>query len=148
MRTTITMTAAALLLAACGEAGTPTTAPVGSEEATVRGAEPDHTSMDHTGMDHSAMATDGRAMGQGRVVAVEGGGRIRIDHDAIDGAGMAAMTMTFEAMRDVPLDGIDEGDEVHFLLDRGRDGTFRLAAICDVAADDHEACMADMSAKR
>ena len=148
MRTTITMATAALLLAACGEAEAPTAPATGAGEASVAGAEMDHDGMDHEGMDHGAVAADGMTMGQGRVVAVESDTRVRIDHDAIEGAGMAAMTMTFEAMRDVALDGLDEGDEVHFLLDRGRDGTFRLAGICDVVAEDHEACMADLMAKR
>ena len=136
MRTMTTMTAAMLLLASCGEAEAPTADTPAGQAA------------DRSGMDHGAADPGGAAMGAGRVVSVEGERRLRIEHGAIEAVGMAAMTMTFEALRDVDLGGIEAGDEVHFLLDRGRDGTFRLAAICDIAAADHEACMAAMTAGR
>ena len=145
MRITATGAAALLLLAACGADDAAT------DDPAVTVAAEDHAGMNQGDRDHGTYAeaeAGGMAMAQGRVVGAPEGSRVRIDHGPIDAIGMAAMTMTFEAKRGVDLAGIDAGDEVHFLLDRGRDGTFRLEAICDVAADDHEACMAAMMAKR
>ena len=142
MRNSMRATVALLLLAACaGEENE-----VATMDATDNAAASDHAGMDHGGMEGAATAD--MAMAEGRVVDLPEPNRVRIDHDAIESIGMAAMTMTFEAKRGVDLAGIEAGDEVHFLLDRGRDGTLRLEAICDMDAADHEACMADMAAKR
>ena len=136
---TILMTTAALLMAACADE---------TETAEVEVVETDQAAaaMDVDGMDHDAamMTGEGMGMGEGRVIEVDAAAnQVRIDHGPIEGI-MDAMTMSFEAQRGVALGGLEPGDEVHFLLDQGRDGTYRLAAICDVAATDHEACMARM----
>lgn len=138
-----TIPAAFLLLAACADSadeapGQEAATPVSQDHAGT-----DHGNMDHDGMEHAADAAmpDGLAMGEGRVVSLPGDRRVRIDHGPIEAVGMGAMTMTFEAKASADLGGIDAGDEVHFLLDRGRDGTLRLEAICDTGAADHAACM-------
>ncbi|MBB4660243.1 copper-binding protein [Parvularcula dongshanensis] len=149
MRTILTMSAATLLLAACGVEDASvdepaTTAPTDRAAAMPMQAA-DMQNMDR--MDHDAMMRGDMSMGmgKGRVVEIdEDGNRVRIDHDAIEGVGMAAMTMFFEAKRGVDLAALEAGDEVHFMLEKGRDSTYRISAICDIEGQEHERCMASM----
>lgn len=137
MNKLIFLTTAALLAACSAEEREDADMPLAVEEA--------ETSMDHD-MDAAAPGEIAQAsMGQGTVVEVDvDAGRLRIDHDAMPAIGMDAMTMFFEAQRSVEVAEVSVGDEIHFVLDRGRDGTFRLAYLCEIGAPDHEACMADM----
>jgi len=139
MKPILAATASLLLLAACGEDAADSD--IAETETTQAMDMPD-------GMDHGAMTAAETGIVRGRVVAAEGPSRIRIAHDAIPAAGMDAMTMSFEAMRGVALDGLEQGDEVHFRLERGRDGTYRISALCGLEAADHEACMAAMANDR
>ncbi|WP_051882388.1 copper-binding protein [Parvularcula oceani] len=133
--------AVATLLAACGseEVEAP------DQRVTEAGAS-DHSMMD--GMEGQTERTDGAmGMAEGRVVEIDqAGNRIRLEHDAIEGVGMDAMTMFFEVKRDVDLSGLQPGEEVHFMIDRGRDGTYRIGAICEIGGAHHEDCMGSMKA--
>ncbi|NNU17047.1 copper-binding protein [Parvularcula sp. ZS-1/3] len=66
----------------------------------------------------------------GTIVSVAEG-ELGIDHGPIDGIGMDAMTMLFGTMGDVDATAFEEGDEVSFMVKRGRDGSYRIMAICD-----------------
>ncbi len=80
--------------------------------------------------------------GTGTVVSVaEDGNSIMIDHGPIDAIGMVAMTMRFGAMRNVDLRSFSAGDPVAFMLKQGRDGSYRITAICNTQAAD---CVAGM----
>ncbi len=137
--------AAVSLLAACG--GDEVAAP---DERVTEASASDHSMMDGMKgqMEKAASMTDGTmGMAEGRVVEVDqAGNRIRLEHDAIEGVGMDAMTMFFEVKRDVDLTGLQPGEEVHFMVDRGRDGTYRIGAICEINGADHEDCMGSMKA--
>ena len=140
MKKIVLMSTATALLAACGaDEATETDLLLATEETKM--------AMDHD-MDHTAEVPGELAqasMGRGVVVEVdEPARRLRLDHDAMPAIGMGAMTMVFEAQRGVDVAEVSAGDEVHFVLDRGRDGTYRLAYLCEIGAPDHEACMADM----
>ncbi len=139
MKKILAATASLLLLAACADEAAETGA-VDTETA--------RTMEMQDGMEHAGMTAAGTGIVRGSVVAVEGPSRIRIAHDAIPSAGMDAMTMSFEAVRGVALDGLEQGDEVHFRLERGRDGTYRITVMCALEAADHEACMAAMRSER
>lgn len=146
MKKIVLTSAATALLAACGADD------ASVDEPTLTASAPESTEMpmkemDMGGMDHGSMMRSDMSMGmgEGRVVELdEEGDRVRIEHDAIEGVGMGAMTMFFEAKRGVDLAAIEVGDEVHFMLDQGRDGTYRIGAICDIEGEGHEACMASM----
>jgi Cu(I)/Ag(I) efflux system protein CusF len=56
-----------------------------------------------------------------------------IEHGPIDGIGMGAMTMQFGAVDGVELDGIAVDEAVAFTVKAGRDGRYRVTALC--AAD-------------
>jgi len=43
--------------------------------------------------------------------------------------------MGFDIMGDVDLSGLAEGDEVAFMVKQGRDGSYRIMAICNTATD-------------
>jgi Cu/Ag efflux protein CusF len=58
---------------------------------------------------------------------------VTIDHGPIDGVGMAAMTMGFGLMGEADISSLAEGDGVAFQVKRGRDGSYRIMAICDTA---------------
>ena len=58
-----------------------------------------------------------------------------IDHGPIQGSTMGAMTMGFNFLKNVDVSNLAEGDEIAFLMKVGRDGSFRIAAICKPAQD-------------
>ncbi|RIJ22482.1 hypothetical protein D1224_10840 [Henriciella barbarensis] len=58
---------------------------------------------------------------------------VTIDHGPIDGVGMGAMTMGFRLMGGADLSRLAEGDDVAFKVKRGRDGSYRIMAICNMA---------------
>ena len=103
---------------------------------------------DHSGhdmKDHD-MTGDPDAMipVNGKVVQVfADAGRIKIDHEEIPAINMAAMTMSFQAGGDVDLARFSEEDGVHFMLKKGRDGSFRIMQMCKTDGSD-DACMDGM----
>ena len=56
---------------------------------------------------------------------------------------MGAMTMGFDIAGDVDLSGFEDGDTVSFMVKKGRDGSYRITAICDTGAAGDE-CLAGM----
>jgi len=58
-----------------------------------------------------------------------------IDHGPIQGSTMGAMTMSFNFLKKVDVSNLAEGDEIAFLMKVGRDGSFRISAICKPALD-------------
>lgn len=65
---------------------------------------------------------------------------VTIDHEAIDGVGMGAMTMGFSAMSGVDLSEFGKGDRVAFSVKRGRDGSYRITGICKTEGAD-QSCL-------
>jgi len=58
-----------------------------------------------------------------------------IDHQAIDGVGMGEMTMGFGITSTVDLSGFAKDDKVSFMVKKGRDGSYRITAICNTDTD-------------
>lgn len=63
-----------------------------------------------------------------------------IDHGPIQGSTMGAMTMGFNFLKRVDISNLAEGDEIAFLMKVGRDGSFRISAICK-PSEDGEDCL-------
>lgn len=103
-------------------------------------AEMDDSNMDHASMDHSG-GMDGKPKGDtghttGTLVSVSPDGQsATIKHEAIDGVGMGAMTMGFDITSRVDLSAFNPEDPVSFMVKRGRDGSYRITAICNTATD-------------
>lgn len=126
--TQLTLTAlAAISLSACGGSG----------------------DMDHSKMDHSTM-DDAKTMGDtghttGVVVSISpDGSEATIDHKAIDGVGMGAMTMGFAITSTADLSGYEKDDNVSFMVKKGRDGSYRITAICNTDTDGKDCLDAKM----
>lgn len=97
--------------------------------------EPEQASDATAGMDHSEHGMGGdTGHAKGTVVSVASG-ELGITHGPIDGVGMDAMTMLFGTMGDVDATAFKVGDEVSFMVKRGRDGSYRVIAICNTALD-------------
>ena len=135
--TKLTLTAlAALSLSACG------------------GGEMDHSKMDDAKMDHSTMdhskMDQMKSMGDtghttGIIVSVSPDGKeATIDHQEIEGVGMSAMTMGFGITSAVDLYGFAKGDKVSFMVKKGRDGSYRITAICNTVTDGKDCLDAKM----
>ncbi|OED39803.1 hypothetical protein AB833_13790 [Chromatiales bacterium (ex Bugula neritina AB1)] len=58
-----------------------------------------------------------------------------IDHGPIQGSTMGAMTMGFNFLKSVDVSELAEGDEIAFLMKIGRDGSFRISALCKPSSD-------------
>ena len=122
-RNAIATLSAAFLLAACGNAEQP--------EAM------DHSTMDHDGMDMSSSASGDTGMTTGTIRSVgENGDFLTIAHERIEGVGMDAMTMGFDIMSSVDLSDYEAGDRVAFTVKKGRDGSYRITAICETTGTD------------
>ena len=135
--TQLTLTAlAALSLSACG------------------GGEMDHSKMDDAKMDHSTMdhskMDQMKSMGDtghttGIIVSVSPDGKeATIDHQEIEGVGMSAMTMGFGITSAVDLSGFAKDDKVSFMVKKGRDGSYRITAICNTVTDGKDCLDAKM----
>ncbi len=84
----------------------------------------------------TATATDETDRGRGIVNGVDlAGNRVLLEHEAMPKIGMGSMTMYFEATSDIDLARFVEGDAVQVEVKRGRDGSFRIMAMCLAAAD-------------
>ena len=131
--TIITTGLFALGLAACGGA---------DEPASHRSEKNKPMEMaDNNGMDHGnhEMGAIGDGIGHATGVIRSVGGQgdfLTIEHGPFDGSiEMGAMTMGFDIMGGVDLSGFTEGDEVAFMVKQGRDGSYRIMAICNTGAD-------------
>lgn len=88
---------------------------------------------DHADMDHHMASDTGHTTGT--IVTISPDGKnVTIDHEAIGGVNMGAMTMGFGATSDVDLSAFSKGDRVSFMVKRGRDNSYRVTAICDMNA--------------
>ena len=87
--------------------------------------------MDHSSMDHAKTGGD-TGHTTGRIVSISPDGKeVTISHQAIDGVGMGAMTMGFGILSTVDLSPYSQGDNVSFMVKKGRDNSYRITAICD-----------------
>jgi Cu(I)/Ag(I) efflux system protein CusF len=121
----------ALSLTACGGSQEP--APTNVSQPTAASEMSAVETMDHTGHDMSS-----GTMGHGTGVIKSVGSQsdfLTIDHGPIDGIGMGAMTMGFDIMDGVAVSGFAEGDEVAFMVKKGRDNSYRITAICDTGSE-------------
>ncbi len=128
----------ALSLAACG----------GGQESTDTKAA-DHSGMDHSTMDHSEMGDTKMAGDTGHTTGVivsisDDGQQATIDHQEIAGVGMGAMTMGFGILSSVDLSEYTSGDNVSFMVKKGRDGSYRITAICNTDTDGADCLKAKM----
>lgn len=138
--TSLNTIAAALLalgLCACGNAQQPETA--ATPESDMTASMTDATEMDHDDhADHDMgekMDGVGHATGIIRSVGAQGD-FLTIDHGPFEGdIDMGAMTMGFDIMGDVDLSGFTDGDEVAVMVKQGRDGSYRIMAICNLGTD-------------
>ncbi len=126
-----------LSLAACGQSHD------GHGDHKMAGEAGDHEMSDHSGHDTSGVG-DAMIPVAGKVVQVfADAGRIKIDHEEIPAINMTAMTMSFQTGGDVDLARFSEEDGVHFMLKKGRDGSFRIMQMCKTDGSDAE-CMSNM----
>lgn len=137
---------AALILAGCGATDT-----AHSDDTHMADAhsDMDHGSMDHTDHDMAKPDTAETMSGPGDTGETTGvirsigetGDFLTLSHEAIDGVGMGAMTMGFATLSDVDLSEYQVGDRVAFSVKRGRDGSYRITAICKTEGSDRS-CLA------
>lgn len=133
--------ALSLLVAACGQASESNSTPGASE------AEAQNTTIDnHEGHDMTGMKSSDTDHGAGRVVEVDAEGRrIKLDHEELPEIGMNAMTMFFGIAGDVDLAAFETGDDVRFMVKKGRDGSYRIMAMCNAAVDGEDCLSTLMS---
>ncbi|MGB0906049.1 MAG: copper-binding protein [Maricaulaceae bacterium] len=104
----------------------------------------DHSQMDHSGMSHSKMSGD-TGHTTGVIVSIsEDGQQATINHQEIAGVGMGAMTMGFGILSSVDLSDYKSGDNVSFMVKKGRDGSYRITAICNTDTDGADCLKAKM----
>lgn len=140
----LTLTASALALAACGNSEE-ASAPAKTETTQMTDHDMDGHDMDGHKMDGDKMASDAMIPVSGKIVQVfADAGRVKIDHEAIPTIGMDAMTMSFQTGNDIDLTRFAEGDAVHFMLKKGRDGSYRVMMMCKTDGSDTD-CMEGMS---
>ena len=138
--TLFAVSAFALTLSACGNAQDAAQ----SETVTARAEMPmdmaGSNTMDHSGHDMNKHGGDD-SIGHGTGIIKSFGAQgdfLTIAHGPIEGVGMDAMTMGFDIMGDVDLSGFSDGDEVAFMVKQGRDGSYRIMAICNTATEGAE----------
>ena len=132
--TLVTTSLLALSLAACG--GAEDTVPPAASEADMPMDMAGDDAVDHGNHDMGAMGDGvGHATGTIRSVGAEGD-FLTIEHGPFDGGiDMGAMTMGFDIMGNVDLSAFSVGDEVAFMVKQGRDGSYRIMAICNTGMD-------------
>jgi len=127
----ITASLFTLSLAACGNAED--TPPAAGDTSEMPMNMTGDDGMDQS--DHNMSEGTGHATGTIRSVGSQGD-FLTIEHGEFAGdIQMGAMTMGFDIMGDVDLSGLAEGDEVAFMVKQGRDGSYRIMAICNTATD-------------
>lgn len=124
----------ALTLAACGGAQDSAPSEGAAAEAPMNMAETDMP-MDHG--DHEGAMGEGIGHATGTIRSVGSQGDfLTINHGPFEGGiDMGAMTMGFDIMGDIDLSGFTDGDEVAFMVKQGRDGSYRIMAICNLAVE-------------
>ena len=132
--TLVTASLLALSLAACG--GAEDTAPPATSEVDMPMDMAGDDAVDHGNHDMGAMGDGvGHATGTIRSLGAQGD-FLTIEHGPFEGGiDMGAMTMGFDIMGDVDLSAFSDGDEVAFMVKQGRDGSYRIMAICNTGAD-------------
>lgn len=89
----------------------------------------------HDGHDHDSMQDAMSAdtdHGAGKIVEIDSeGGRVKLDHGPLENIGMDAMEMFFGVAGDVDLTDYQVGDDVAFMVKLGRNGSYRIMAMCD-----------------
>ena len=129
---TLTLTAAIGALTACGNAGD---APTDTKSDGANMAQTDHSQMDHADMDHSKMAGD-TGHTTGKVISISPDGQaMTIDHKEIEGVGMGAMTMELTVMSSIDVSPYAADQNVSFMVKKGRDGSYRITAMCNTDAE-------------
>lgn len=124
----------ALSLAACG-GGQDNSETKSQDHSAMESSEMDHSNMDHSQMDEKKMTGD-TGHTTGVIVSVsEDGQQATIDHQEIAGVGMGAMTMGFGIISSVDLSDYKKGDNISFMVKKGRDGSYRITAICNTDTD-------------
>jgi Cu/Ag efflux protein CusF len=89
--------------------------------------------MDHG--EHTVEEPIGHATGVIRSVG-EQGNTLTIDHGPFKGGiEMDAMTMRYGVSEDVDVSAFTENTEVAFLVKHGRDGSYRVMALCNTKTD-------------
>lgn len=142
--TQLTLTAlAAISLSACGDSGN-------MDHSKMDDAKIDDAKMDHSTMDHSKMSEE-KAMGDtghttGVIFSISPDGtEATIDHQEIKGVGMGAMMMGFGITSAVDLSRFAKNDNVSFMVKKGRDGSYRITAICNTDTDGKDCLDAKMN---
>jgi len=100
----------------------------------------DHSGMDHSKMDHSGESsksmTGDTGHTTGKIVSISSDGQeVTINHNEIEGIGMGAMTMGFTVMTAIDLTEFSIKDPVSFSVKKGRDGSYRITAMCNTQTD-------------
>jgi Cu/Ag efflux protein CusF len=109
----------------------------------------DHSKIDDSKMDHSTI-DETKTMGDtghttGVIFSISPDGtEATIDHQEIEGVGMGAMTMGFGITSTVDLSGFAKDDNVSFMVKKGRDGSYRITAICNTDIDGKDCLDAKM----
>lgn len=132
---------ASLLIVACGQ-----TTENNANPAAVNTVEEPQAMTDdnHDGHDMAEMKGADTDHGAGTVIEVDvEGRRIKIDHEELTNIGMNAMTMFFGIAGDVALAEFEVGDDVRFMVKKGRDGSYRIMTMCNAAVDG-EGCLTAM----
>lgn len=133
---------AALLLVSCGASDAPMTQDVADtgSASQVETSDITHDNMDHANHDMDEMpaqTTGDTGVTTGVIRSIgENGDFLTIDHAEIEGVGMGAMTMGFAILSNVDLSGFQVGDRVAFSVKRGRDGSYRITAMCETQGSD------------
>ena len=136
--TQLTLTAlAAISLTACGGSGE-------MDHSKMDDTKMNHNTMDHSKMDEAKMMGDiGHTTGV--IISISpDGSEATIDHQEIEGVGMGAMTMGFGITSTVDLSAFEKDDNVGFMVKRGRDGSYRITAICNTDTDGKDCLGAKM----
>lgn len=106
--------------------------------------EMDQSTMDHSTMEKGTVAGD-TGHTKGVIFSISPDGQeATIDHQEIEGVGMGAMTMGFGITSAVDLSGYAKGDNVSFMVKKGRDGSYRITAICNTDTDGDDCLDAKM----
>lgn len=128
---TVLLLTASLVLTACEGDNNATSNPAEPETPPAKASRTmNHAS--HAVAEAPAHGAVGEATGTIRDLDSEAG-YVTIAHGEFSGdISMGAMTMGFETLGGVDLGGLSEGDEVAIRVKQGRDGTYRITAICPI----------------
>ncbi|MFC7290433.1 copper-binding protein [Hirschia litorea] len=129
-----------LVVSACGEAGQQhdqTKTPPEQEQSSPQ----EHTHSEHTSS--TGHANLGHATGKVESIGPNGD-FIVIDHSPIPEIGMGAMTMGFDIQGEVDLSNFTSGNNVSFMVKKGRDNSYRITDICNTETQGDDCLTASM----